>query len=257
MKKILLVVLTLLFWGKTCCLAQGMTADYTKYGDSISMKESYFRPQQLIVPAALIMVGSFGISNGWLCKIKGNVRDEWCKIRGNCYFGADDYLQYFPLVAGVGLGLTGVKARHPLRERVCVTATASAVMALMVNVTKYSVGERRPDTDARNSYPSGHTATAFMGAEIVRTEYGNVYGVYAYAFSSGIALLRLYNDRHWLNDVLGGAGIGILSARIGYWLLPYERRLFGWDKRGIDAAIIPACNPVDGGIVSLSFTARF
>ena len=33
--------------------------------------------------------------------------------------------------------------------------------------------------------------------------------------------------------MIAGAGVGILSARIGYWLLPYTRRLAhrvtGWD----------------------------
>ena len=45
--------------------------------------------------------------------------------------------------------------------------------------------------------------------------------------------LRVYNNHHWLSDVIAGAGVGILSARIGYWLLPYTRRamhrLTGWD----------------------------
>jgi membrane-associated phospholipid phosphatase len=37
----------------------------------------------------------------------------------------------------------------------------------------------------------------------------------------------MYNERHWLNDVLAGAGIGILSAKAAYWLLPWERRHLG------------------------------
>lgn len=34
------------------------------------------------------------------------------------------------------------------------------------------------------------------------------------------------NNRHWLNDVIAGAGAGILSARIGIWMLPVWERLF-------------------------------
>ena len=49
----------------------------------------------------------------------------------------------------------------------------------------------------------------------------------AVTIACGVAFLRLYNERHWCNDILVGAGIGILSARIGYWLLPYERKLLG------------------------------
>ena len=87
------------------------------------------------------------------------------------------------------------------------------------------------DSNAPGSFPSGHTATAFMGAELIRREYGNAWGAGAYLLAGGIGFLRIYNDRHWLGDVLAGAGFGILAANIAYWLLPLERKLFGWDKR--------------------------
>ncbi len=66
-----------------------------------------------------------------------------------------------------------------------------------------------------------------MGAELVRMEYGNkIYGWSAYAIAGSVAFLRIYNNRHWLNDVIAGAGVGILSARIGYWLLPLNQKIF-------------------------------
>ena len=33
--------------------------------------------------------------------------------------------------------------------------------------------------------------------------------------------MRMYNNRHWASDVLAGAGVGILSASLTYWLAPY------------------------------------
>ena len=30
----------------------------------------------------------------------------------------------------------------------------------------------------------------------------------------------MYNNRHWLNDILAGAGIGILSTKFSYWIYP-------------------------------------
>lgn len=223
-------------------------------GDSISSPS--FTPQQLILPSALIAIGSFGVSNGWLCSIKEDVRDGLYDWRGDNRFKGDDYLRFLPVMANVGLGLAGVKSRHSLRERVAVTATASIATWLMVGATKYTVKEKRPDSNERISFPSGHTAIAFAGAELVREEYGNAYGVGAYAFATGIAFLRLYNDRHWLNDVIGGAGFGILSARIGYWLLPWERRLFGWDKSSSTLSVIPTYQPPTHTI-GLALSAQF
>lgn len=207
--------------------------------DSVCVESCTFRARHLIIPSALIAIGSFGVENGWLCSIKKKAKDGFGELRGDCRFHADDYLQYLPTLANVGLGLIGAKSRHPFRERIAATATAYAVMGLIVNTTKYTIKEKRPDSEARNSFPSGHTATAFMGAELVREEYGNAYGASAYALAMGVAFLRIYNDRHWLNDVIAGAGVGILSARIGYWLLPLERHLFKWDKKAVNITIIP------------------
>ena len=125
-----------------------------------------------------------------------------------------------------------------------------------MNVTKFAVDEKRPDSGALNSFPSGHMATAFIGAELVREEYGNGYGFGAYAFASGIAVLRLYNDRHWLNDVIAGDGIGILSARIGYWLLPWEQKILGWDNASRSISLLPVYQPTEHS-ASISLLAVF
>ena len=34
------------------------------------------------------------------------------------------------------------------------------------------------------------------------------------------AYLRVYNDRHWINDVVAGACIGIVSTKLAYRLYP-------------------------------------
>ncbi|MDE6694481.1 MAG: phosphatase PAP2 family protein, partial [Bacteroidales bacterium] len=56
-----------------------------------------------------------------------------------------------------------------------------------------------------------------------------------YTVATSVAFLRMYNNRHWLNDVIAGAGIGILSARIGYWMLPLYQRWFHWDANAKNA----------------------
>ena len=105
------------------------------------------------------------------------------------------------------------------------------------------MGEERPDTKAHTSFPSGHTATAFMGAELVRLSYGNWVGLGAYTVAAGIGFLRMYNERHWLNDVLAGAGFGILSANLAHLLLPWEKSWFKHKKDNTDISIMPYCGP--------------
>ena len=104
----------------------------------------------------------------------------------------------------------------------------------------YVVKERRPSGEDNHSFPSGHATTAFQGAELVRMEYGGWYGVAAYVMATGVAVERVVYDKHWIHDVVMGAGIGILSARVSLWLLPWEKRLFRLDGKQKKAmAIVP------------------
>lgn len=211
------------------------TASVTSVSSGTDASWSRFRPVQLVAPGSLILIGSLGAGSGWFHRaVNLPLRNDFQQWRGDRRFRVDDYLQYLPVAAHVGLSLCGVPSRTDYKERFAVLVTSSLVMATVVNLTKYTVRKERPDGSSRNSFMSGHTATAFMGAELVRTEYAHAsrwYGVGAYTVATGIAFLRMYNNRHWLGDVVCGAGVGILSARIGYWMLPLERKWFGWDKK--------------------------
>lgn len=137
-----------------------------------------FNAKQLILPGALIAVGSLGLVPA-VKEINRDIRDEVADMRDGHYFRADDYLQYLPVVSTYGLSLLGAKARHSYLDRTFLIATSYLTMGILVNGLKYTVREPRP-TGARNSFPSGHTATAFMGAELVRMEYKDAsvwYGV--------------------------------------------------------------------------------
>ena len=100
---------------------------------------------------------------------------------------------------------------------------------------------------------------AFTGAELMRIEYGANTGLAGYAVATSVALMRLYNNKHWLNDVVMGAGIGILSARLGYALLPWERKLLGWNKKKASSTIIAMMPTYDfhAQTVALSLVAHF
>lgn len=222
-------------------------------------KSTRFDAKQLILPAALVAVGSLGLIPA-VKDVNRDIRDGVADMRDGHYFRADDYLQYLPVVSTYGLSLLGAKARHSYLDRTFLIATSYLTMGILVNGLKYTIREPRPNGGS-NSFPSGHTATAFMGAELVRMEYKDAsvwYGVGAYVVASGIGVLRVWNERHWATDVLAGAGIGILSARVAYWLLPFERRLFGLDKKknASDMVAVPYYSPGDrtfGASLALTF----
>ncbi|MGN0206833.1 MAG: phosphatase PAP2 family protein [Muribaculaceae bacterium] len=132
----------------------------------------------------------------------------------------DDYIQYAPLAATFALKACGVRSRSGWGRLMVSSVFSSAIMAGAVNALKYSVKEMRPDGSTANSFPSGHTATAFMAATILHKEYGMtqspLYSIGGYAVAAATGLMRMLNNRHWISDVLVGAGIGVFSVDLGY-----------------------------------------
>ena len=110
-----------------------------------------FRPAQLILPASLIAVGTFGVYNHSFKRMNRWVKDGMDDLRGTRHIRIDDYFQYLPAAAYLGLGFVGVKARHPFRERLGAGATAYLAMTAIVNAAKYTVREPRPDSGQRLS----------------------------------------------------------------------------------------------------------
>ena len=222
---------------------------------SVSQTPYRFKPTQLIVPGALLAAGITGVYT-W-DNFKNGVRDKFSGYKKGHTFKADDYIQYVPAVGYLGLGfIPGIKTRNDFRGRIMAGVTAYAVMAVAVNAMKYSFKHPRPGSGTRNSFPSGHSATVFTGAELMRIEYGNYIGIAGYAVAVTVGALRIYNDRHWITDVFGGAAIGILSARIGYWLLPWEQKLFKLDKkndRNKSLALLPMIGETNGMAFSMQF----
>jgi len=190
--------------------------------DSLTDHSYRFKYTQLIIPTVLIGTGIIGCKSDWFQFQNHEISDE---LQENIddKFTIEDFAQYAPSLAVYGLNLCGVKGKHDFRERTIILATSFLIMTTCVTSIKSISHVQRPDKSSYNSFPSGHTATAFMGATFLWNEYHDVspwIGVAGYAVAAGTGFFRMYNNRHWLTDVLAGAGIGILSTDAAYWLYP-------------------------------------
>ena len=187
-----------------------------------------FRAKDVVLPAALLAVGTVAVWEHNMCKAKRHIHDH---LEAS-HTRADDYLQWAPMAVGIGMHIGGLRSRYAPLDDMLATLNSVALMYGVGAAMKYGIREPRPyDATERNSFPSGHTARAFRSAEMLRMQYGNWWGLGGYAIATTVAYLRLRNGKYWLNDVVGGAGLGILCARAGYWLVPFEKRLFGWENR--------------------------
>lgn len=204
-----------------------------------------FNYKPLLIPATLIGFGLLGIENhnieSWNKQIREEVTediDEKITI--------DDFSQYAPMAAVYGLNAIGIEGKHDFADRSLIMATSYLIMSSTVLGLKSVTRVERPDGSSRNSFPSGHTATAFAGAELMWQEYKDKsiwYGISGYAVAAGTGMFRMYNNRHWLTDVAAGAGIGILSTKIAYWVHPYLRnKIFGNNDKKTASVILPFYN---------------
>lgn len=134
----------------------------------------------------------------------------------------DNYTQYFGPTMVLGLKLAGVEGRSTWPRLLASTAMSYGIMAAFVNGIKYTAKEMRPDGSTANSWPSGHTATSFVGATLLHHEYGMTrspwYSIAGFGVATATGIMRVLNNRHWVSDVMSGAGIGIMSTELAYAL---------------------------------------
>jgi len=216
--------------------------------------------KQLILPVTLTGIGFIGLESDWMKYQNIEMRDE---LQENIdhRFSIDDFSQYAPMLSVYGLNLCGVKGKHNFVDRTVILATSALIMGTVTNGLKCTTKVMRPDGSSRNSFPSGHTAMAFMGAEFLRMEYKDVspwIGVAGYAVATGTGFFRMYNNRHWLTDVLAGAGIGILSTKAAYWIFPsIQKHLYGKNHKNKNKTAMMASPFISNEGKGLSFVLLF
>lgn len=85
---------------------------------------------------------------------------------------------------------------------------------------KYTVREQRPDSNAKDSFPSGHTSSAFSGATFIHKRYGLKYAIVPYLGAIYTGYSRVHSNRHYTRDVMAGALVGVASS--WYFTSPYK-----------------------------------
>lgn len=118
---------------------------------------------------------------------------------------------------------------------------ASAYAALVTNILKYTIRQKRPASEHRDSFPSGHTTMAFAFASVIAQRHQWYFGVPAYLLAGLVGFQRMNGNNHYLHDVVAGAtigtafGIGINSIisdntdtkNLSMGFLPFGKNHFG------------------------------
>jgi hypothetical protein len=187
-----------------------------------------FTLRQLNVPVTLGLMGILANGNG-----HESIKNEFVEERNERLQGfhthIDNYLQYAPIAIAYGLDAAGIKSKTDLANRTAILFKGELLMLGSVNLLKNATHQLRPDGSGYNSFPSGHTAQAFAAATFLSEEYkGRLPWMpfAAYGMASSVGLMRMANNRHYVSDVLLGAGLGILSMKAAYWTHQYK-----WNRK--------------------------
>jgi membrane-associated phospholipid phosphatase len=137
----------------------------------------------------------------------------------------DDYIQYGPTAIQIGVIIAGYEGKNEAFDQAGIFLIGTGIYVATTQGLKAAIKEVRPDGGA-NSYPSGHTATAFFGASVLAHEFRDTHPEFViagYTLATATGALRIANSKHWLTDVLMGSAIGIASAELAYLVYPHVR----------------------------------
>jgi len=207
----------------SCCLLKAQEVDSAVFNMPKSQSLEW-----LIAPSVLIVSGIALNGNGPE-SIKNEIVEWRNETIPNFHTHADDYLQYAPIVIAYGLDVFGCKSKNDFINKSVILVKGELVTSVVVYGLKNVTHQLRPDLSAYNSFPSGHTAQAFAGAVFLSEEYKDKIKwmpYLAYGIASSVGLLRMANNRHYISDVLVGAGVGMLSMKLAYVTHKYK-----WGKR--------------------------
>lgn len=184
--------------------------------DSISKKN--LKVKHFIVPVVLI-------SGGLLMRdpeLKQEVYDYHNNILKNNYkFKGDDFLQCVPTILAATGNFIGFKSEHSFLQMATNHGLSVSISGVIARILKVSINDKRPEMFEVRSFPSGHTTTVFNAATLLFLEFKDSNFWYAssgYAFAVATGFFRVANNKHWVADVLAGAGLGMTTAYIvHYW----------------------------------------
>jgi hypothetical protein len=195
---------------------------------------------EMTIPAAMIAYGVIAAGSDWLNGVDCSFRHD---VINNKSAWFDDFIPFAPAVAAFSMDLCGVESVHRLPDMFVIYLLSNALESGIVFTMKNVTSRARPDGSNYDSFPSGHTSTAFLAAEFLHQEYGckSVWiSICGYGTATLTGISRIYNNRHWTSDVIAGAGIGIMSAKLVYLIYPWLRETFCRKDKAPKTLVFPA-----------------
>ncbi|NNE75677.1 MAG: phosphatase PAP2 family protein [Pricia sp.] len=220
--------------------------------DSTRLQSQKSLLQQSILPATLLLSGVL-LSDS---RFEKSLNRETRKRVGNDFdFPIDEYTRFAPTTLLYVADLAGLEAKNHWFDQTKNMAISIVLTDIITNTLKRSIYKVRPNGFNAKAFPSGHSSLTFATAEVLYEEFNHSNPVLAYSgygFAAVTGSFRMLNNKHWLSDVLAGAGIGILVTKLVYHL----DYLFKWNPflKSKNINLVPRYSD---GTVGLYFSTTF
>jgi len=173
------------------------------------------------IPIGLMTVGiilnNTSFENDRQLDLRRNLREGFSST-------LDDIFQFTP-IGQMYLGdILGFQAQNHWFDQTKYLLFSNILSASLTFSLKRIINKDRPD-GGQFAFPSGHTTAAFTNAGVFYYEFKDhspFLSLSSFLFAGGTGTLRMLNNRHWLSDVLMGAGIGLFSVQLIYHLKPFK-----------------------------------
>lgn len=139
-----------------------------------------------------------------------SVRDSWVnhqRMTTDETRIGDKYVAY-----GVNAGIAGIQLWLD-RENGAAHARALIFTGVTTLAMKEAFHRERPNQANHQSFPSGHTSSAFATATALTYAYGWKGGIPGFLMAGWTGASRIADDDHWFSDVVGGAFLGFIWGR--------------------------------------------
>lgn len=172
-----------------------------------------------ILPAALFGLGLYTMQENSIYS-RFDARDDAREAFPRFSTTIDDYLFFLPVAGLYGFNAFSSQNRHRIGHQTVLLVSSAALMGSIVVPLKYATDVQRPNGKP-HAFPSGHTASAFVIAGVFDHEFRDKskwISVGGYTVATATGVMRVFNNAHWMSDVLAGAGIGLFSVHTVYYI---------------------------------------
>lgn len=217
---------------------------YSQTDSILAIKNDFLKKS--IVPLSLIGAGiyvNYAVGSLGKVSLQNHIQNGL-----NFHTRADDFLQFSPIAILSIADVIGLKTENDLKTQAKNLLIITVSNYAIVKSLKLITNETRPNGSS-HSFPSGHTSNAFALAGTLHHELREsspILSYSGYVFATATGALRVLNNKHWVSDVLVGAGVGMLVTDVFYRI--QSQQIESKKEKKLSAIFVPTLKEKSFGV---------